>query len=372
MEEELDQGPWSVMGCTLNLKSCLVDQAVNEIDFSSVLFWIQVHNLPLEMLTHQNAIKIGEVFGSVMKVKDPSWRNGKGRSFLKIRVAIDVQRPLVTGKRNYGFVNDLSHSGDKREGFDFVDIQGDGVSLDNSFGCEVGLMKDKVVCSSGSGREEVLKKTGDSGMSRGHDSVSNFGGLCMDRNNVVQTVECVVLENESNRNLDLSGGLTDDDSMSDKKCEFYLRVSPVLDSGWCNVCIDKVLARKEEEKNSKKDIIHENSSQNIKEEGEGVNCVNHDDGYEGLKNDANENKLVVVFRNLDLKRGNLGFIEDFDIVRSKKVKMLNGSCEFSENKENVNVNNLEQCIAMEHGVSKQNIRKNTNRDLLRRRKRLNR
>ncbi|OMO59554.1 reverse transcriptase [Corchorus capsularis] len=61
MEDALANGPWSVMGCYLNIKKWEIGQAMSDLDFSRVDFWLQVHNLPLEMLTCQNAEKIGVV-----------------------------------------------------------------------------------------------------------------------------------------------------------------------------------------------------------------------------------------------------------------------------------------------------------------------
>ena len=56
-----------------------------------------MHKLPLEMLTRSNAKKIGRTLGELEKIKDPAWMNGVGRSFLRIRVAIEVEKQLVVG-----------------------------------------------------------------------------------------------------------------------------------------------------------------------------------------------------------------------------------------------------------------------------------
>ena len=97
METALEEGPWSVMGCCLNLKRWEVDQAIQEVSFSKVTFWIQIHKLPLELLTEQNARKIGSVLGELVSVEDPMNNRGVGRSFLRIRVKVDVEKPLVGG-----------------------------------------------------------------------------------------------------------------------------------------------------------------------------------------------------------------------------------------------------------------------------------
>ena len=97
MEEALEKGSWSVMGCCFNLKKWDVKQAVQDISFLKVSFWIHVHKLPLEMLTRTNAKRIGRVLGDLEKVEDPEWKSGVGRCFLRMKMAIDVEKPLVAG-----------------------------------------------------------------------------------------------------------------------------------------------------------------------------------------------------------------------------------------------------------------------------------
>ena len=51
MKMALEGGPWSVIGSCLNLKKWEIDQAIHDISFSKVIFWIQIHKLPLELMT---------------------------------------------------------------------------------------------------------------------------------------------------------------------------------------------------------------------------------------------------------------------------------------------------------------------------------
>ncbi|XVE86659.1 hypothetical protein DITRI_Ditri18aG0052300 [Diplodiscus trichospermus] len=97
MEEALENGPWSVMGVSFNLKRWGLDQAIQEVDFSKMAIWIHVHKLPLEMLTQKNEEKIGGILGELVKIEEQQWGKGVGRSFMRIRVLIDVNKPLVAG-----------------------------------------------------------------------------------------------------------------------------------------------------------------------------------------------------------------------------------------------------------------------------------
>ena len=70
---------------------------IEELDFTKVIFWVQIHNLPLEMMTRVNAEKIGRKIGRLVEVEDPMMVEGGGRGFLRIRVAMKVLKPLEDG-----------------------------------------------------------------------------------------------------------------------------------------------------------------------------------------------------------------------------------------------------------------------------------
>ena len=49
------KGPWSVMKSCLVVKKWPNGDLVEEIEFSEIGFWLQIHNLPMELLTSENA-----------------------------------------------------------------------------------------------------------------------------------------------------------------------------------------------------------------------------------------------------------------------------------------------------------------------------
>ncbi|OMO95873.1 hypothetical protein COLO4_15631 [Corchorus olitorius] len=97
MMKAMASGPWSVMSHNLNLQQWKPSQSLQEIDFSHMEFWIQIHNLPLDMMTKENAEKIGKILGKLNKVEDIMDGSGMRRVFLRIRVAIDISKPLCNG-----------------------------------------------------------------------------------------------------------------------------------------------------------------------------------------------------------------------------------------------------------------------------------
>ncbi|OMO68784.1 hypothetical protein CCACVL1_19842 [Corchorus capsularis] len=96
-DRAIGEGPWSVMGYHLNLKKWEGDQTVNEIDFHELDFWLQVHNLPPDMLTNKNARAISKVLGTVVKIDETDFNNGFGNGFLRLHVGIEVVNPLICG-----------------------------------------------------------------------------------------------------------------------------------------------------------------------------------------------------------------------------------------------------------------------------------
>lgn len=86
-EEVMRKGPWFVMNHLLSLQCWFPEASVFEIDFSKVVFWVQIHNIPL------GTMKVGEV----IEVKDPRVGGVLLRTFIRVRVMVDVSKPLHTG-----------------------------------------------------------------------------------------------------------------------------------------------------------------------------------------------------------------------------------------------------------------------------------
>lgn len=87
-DQVLELSPWSVHGHCLNLKLCLVHMSVEEIDFSRVQMWVQVHGMSLEMFNQQNANSIGDSIGRCIRVEEAQIMHQ--RTFLRLQVEIDM------------------------------------------------------------------------------------------------------------------------------------------------------------------------------------------------------------------------------------------------------------------------------------------
>ncbi|OMO77364.1 hypothetical protein COLO4_25222 [Corchorus olitorius] len=97
MMKALEGNPWSIMGYCLNLKKWSANTPVAQLDFKGIQFWIQIHNLPRELLTKQNGEKIRKMLGEVLKVEEPRGRFALNRGFLQLRIIVDSEKPLTPG-----------------------------------------------------------------------------------------------------------------------------------------------------------------------------------------------------------------------------------------------------------------------------------
>ncbi|KAF7114636.1 hypothetical protein RHSIM_RhsimUnG0081100 [Rhododendron simsii] len=90
-------GPWSVMNSLLILKPLVEGLVVSSMDFSKCPIWVQIHGLPVEKMNRSNAITIGRRFGKLLAVEGSAGGLLLYRSFLRVRVEIDVNKALPKG-----------------------------------------------------------------------------------------------------------------------------------------------------------------------------------------------------------------------------------------------------------------------------------
>lgn len=57
---------------------------IQQLAFKSATFWVQIHNLPFQLLTVETTLNIGETIGPVSRPKDI--REMKGGNFMRVRV----------------------------------------------------------------------------------------------------------------------------------------------------------------------------------------------------------------------------------------------------------------------------------------------
>jgi 14-3-3 protein epsilon len=94
----LKQGPWSFDNHTLVLNTISDDEDPREVPLFNVPFWIQVHNLPGGYMSQKTGKSIRDYIGEFLEYDDKndslSWRK-----YMRIRVLIDVRKPLKRQKK---------------------------------------------------------------------------------------------------------------------------------------------------------------------------------------------------------------------------------------------------------------------------------
>ncbi|KAI9122468.1 hypothetical protein K1719_006308 [Acacia pycnantha] len=89
--------PWSINGLLLNLMERSRFKQCEEFDFSHCPTWIQIHNVPMEAMYLENAIRIGNNVGEVVLAEEPRHNGRFLRTFLRVRVVLDLRKPLASG-----------------------------------------------------------------------------------------------------------------------------------------------------------------------------------------------------------------------------------------------------------------------------------
>lgn len=87
--------PWAFMVFMISLKRWDPNKTMNEIDFSKCLFWIQIHNLSILKRSVGNIENIAATIGTLFKIDMEDIDCPFKRNYVRIRVSVDVNRPLL-------------------------------------------------------------------------------------------------------------------------------------------------------------------------------------------------------------------------------------------------------------------------------------
>ena len=71
------------------------DTSIEDLMFNRTSFWVQVHNIPVRFMNQKMAEGICSTVGMVIRKPDMEVDGG---SFIRVRVSMDVTRPLSQGR----------------------------------------------------------------------------------------------------------------------------------------------------------------------------------------------------------------------------------------------------------------------------------
>ena len=97
VEKVLMGEPWSFDRHLVVFQRYDLSTPIEDLNFSKVAFWVQIHNLPYSLLTTEVAVRLGESLGEVNVPNDPT--EMRGGNLMRVRVTIDIAEPLCRGRR---------------------------------------------------------------------------------------------------------------------------------------------------------------------------------------------------------------------------------------------------------------------------------
>ncbi|KAI8014352.1 hypothetical protein LOK49_LG05G00103 [Camellia lanceoleosa] len=93
----LFKAPWLVMGHLLVVQPLEAGKSGSELEFQWCPFWVQAHGLSVAKLTRQNGEIIGQRISKLIGVEAMHDGLFHERSFLRMRVNVDISKPLSRG-----------------------------------------------------------------------------------------------------------------------------------------------------------------------------------------------------------------------------------------------------------------------------------
>lgn len=94
----LNGGPWSFDNYMLVLTSMQIGDVPSEIPLNHITMWVQVHDLPIGFMSQIVAQHLGNFIGQYVEY-DPNNDKGGWRSYMRVRVRVDVRNPLKIEKK---------------------------------------------------------------------------------------------------------------------------------------------------------------------------------------------------------------------------------------------------------------------------------
>lgn len=91
-------GPWNFDGHLLLLHKLQVGEIPTSVPLFHAIFWVQIHDVPIGYMTR----KVGEIFGNFIGEfveYDPKNSSVFWKAFIRIRVKVDVRKPLKRGNK---------------------------------------------------------------------------------------------------------------------------------------------------------------------------------------------------------------------------------------------------------------------------------
>lgn len=100
MQWVLNGGPWSFDGAMLITNTIGKGEDPFEVSLYTIPFWIQLYGLPGSLMTEQVGKQLGDFFGTFV-LYDPNNNSSIWRECMRLKILVDVRKPLKRKKRRY-------------------------------------------------------------------------------------------------------------------------------------------------------------------------------------------------------------------------------------------------------------------------------
>ncbi|XP_030963316.1 uncharacterized protein LOC115984430 [Quercus lobata] len=97
VERILSLEPWSFDKHIMVLSRFDKENPINAAELNKVAFWVQVYDIPLRFRNKDVAEQICEIVGTIIHPSTDS--DNEGGSFIRVRVMVDISKPLCRGRR---------------------------------------------------------------------------------------------------------------------------------------------------------------------------------------------------------------------------------------------------------------------------------
>lgn len=98
MQRVLDDGPWTFNQQVLVIKKFNAEEQLKDVKLSELFMWVQIYDVPIGFKSDFVLKSIGNYVGRYMESDSKNFK-GMFRNYLRIKVAIDISRPLKSQMR---------------------------------------------------------------------------------------------------------------------------------------------------------------------------------------------------------------------------------------------------------------------------------
>lgn len=98
LKRVLEGGPWSIGSHPLLVHHLQIGEIPDQVPLNSLPFWVHVYNLPIGSFSEAVGKSLGNYIGRFLEY-DASNKGAAWKTYMRIRVELDVSQPLKRGKK---------------------------------------------------------------------------------------------------------------------------------------------------------------------------------------------------------------------------------------------------------------------------------